>query len=75
MVMPIKTCSEHVALIHFGLSINYVEAWKQFLKEKITDMSSQFQDANSTEYNNTSSQFHDANQQNVTKKSIRVYND
>ena len=41
--------------------------WKQFLKEKFTDMSSQFHDANSPEYNNASSQFHDANQQNITK--------
>ena len=72
MVMPIETCLEHVALILFGLTINYVEInfWK-----KITDMSSQFHDANSTEYNNVSSQFHDANQQNITKKTIRVYND
>ena len=38
-----------------------------FSKEKFTDMSSQFHDANSTEYNNASSQFHDANQQNITK--------
>ena len=36
--------------------------WKQFLKEKCTDMSSQFHGANSTEYNNASSQFHEANQ-------------
>ena len=49
--------------------------WKQFLKDKITDMSSQFHDANSPEYNNASSQFHDANQQNIEKKSIRVYHD
>ena len=27
MEMPIETCSEHVALIHLGLSMNYVEAF------------------------------------------------
>lgn len=61
MVMSIKTCSEHVALVHLRHSVNY-------LKEKFIDMSSQFYDANSTEYNKSLSQFHDANQQKITKK-------
>ena len=60
MFMPIKTCSEYVALVHIRHSVNY-------LKEKFTDMSSQFHYANSTEYNKSLSQFHDENQQNITK--------
>ena len=39
MVMPIKTYSEHVALVHLRHSVNY-------LKEKFLDMSSEFHDAN-----------------------------